>query len=68
MPEEIDRDRRRFVGAAITAIAGAELSVIGSMGLHSSRMTRAGATLAKPVANTSFGPLKQIDAGVLSAA
>jgi pimeloyl-ACP methyl ester carboxylesterase len=66
MPEEIDRDRRCFLAAAVTTIAGAELSVIGSMGLHSSRMNRTAATLAKPVANTSFGPLKQIDAGVLN--
>ncbi len=66
MPEEIDRDRRRFLGAALTTIAGAELSVIGSMGLHSSRLNRARETLAKPVANTSFARLKQIDAGVLS--
>jgi pimeloyl-ACP methyl ester carboxylesterase len=67
MPQEIDRDRRRFLGAAATMIAGAELSVIGSMGLQSGRMNRAGATVARPVANTSsFAPLKQIDAGLLS--
>src|SRR5687767_11544138 len=66
MPEEINRDRRRFLGAAVATVAGAELSVIGSMSLQSSRMHRAGATVAKPVANTSFAPLKQIDAGVLT--
>jgi pimeloyl-ACP methyl ester carboxylesterase len=66
MREEIDRGRRRFLGAAVTTIAGAELSVIGSMGLQLSRVNRGGTTVAKPVANTSFAPLKQIDAGVLS--
>jgi pimeloyl-ACP methyl ester carboxylesterase len=72
MQEEIDRDRRRFLGAAVTTIAGAELSVIGSMGLHPSRMNRTAATLAKPATNaspatnTAFAPLKQIDAGLLS--
>ena len=55
MPEEIDADRRRFLGAAITTIAGAELSVIGSR-VQSHRT----------VTNTSFAPLKQIDAGVLN--
>jgi hypothetical protein len=65
MPEEIDRDRRRFLGAAVTTIAGAELSVIGSMRGHS-RMNRTAATPAKRVTNRSFGRLKQIDAGVLN--
>jgi pimeloyl-ACP methyl ester carboxylesterase len=66
MREEIDRERRRFLGAAVTTIAGAELAVIGSMGLQSSRMNRTDANLSKPAANRSFAPLKQINAGVLS--
>src|SRR5688572_22135125 len=67
MPEEIDRARRRFLGAAVTTIAGAELSIIGSMGLQASRMNQATASQVKPVANvSSFAPLKQVDAGVLS--
>ena len=62
MQEEINRDRRRLLGAAVTTIAGAELSAI----VKPSRMNRVRATVARPVTNTSFAALKQIDAGVLN--
>jgi pimeloyl-ACP methyl ester carboxylesterase len=61
MSKGIDTDRRRFLGAAVTTIAGAELSVLGLI-----RLRPAAAISAKPITNTSFGPLKQIDAGVLN--
>jgi pimeloyl-ACP methyl ester carboxylesterase len=58
MPEEIDRDRRRFLGTAVMTIAAAELGMFGSANAQSST--------TKPGKNTSFGPLKQIDAGALN--
>ena len=56
MAEEIDSDRRRFLGAAAMTIAAAQLGVVGS----------AGAQAGKTEPDTSFGPLKQIDAGLLN--
>jgi pimeloyl-ACP methyl ester carboxylesterase len=60
---EIDRDRRRFLGAAAVAVAATQLGMIGAAAAQ-----RAGASVPaiKPGTNTSFGPLKQIDAGVLN--
>ena len=53
MTEEFNNDRRRFVGAAAMAIAAAQLGMIGS-------------AKAQSGTNTTFGALKQIDAGVLN--
>jgi pimeloyl-ACP methyl ester carboxylesterase len=58
MSEEINHDRRRFLGTAVISLAAAQL-VPGSAGAQSSRTSPAGT-------NASFGPLKRIDAGVLS--
>jgi len=59
-PENIDHHRRRFFGAAAMTAAAAQLGMIGSAAAE--RKIPA----IKPGANTSFGPLKQIDAGLLS--
>jgi pimeloyl-ACP methyl ester carboxylesterase len=66
MVEEIDYDRRRFLAAAIMAIASAELGIIGSAAAQSSKAKPATVPPIKPGANKSFGPLKQIDAGLLN--
>ena len=66
MSKEIDTDRRRFLGAAVTTIAGAELSVLGAMGLQSRGINQTAAIPVRRSTNTSFGPLKQIDAGLLN--
>ena len=66
MPEEIDRERRRFLGGAAMTIAAAELGMFGSANAQPAKSSPAGATSAKPGGHTSLGPLKQIDAGVLS--
>ena len=66
MPEEIDRDRRRFLGTAVMTIAAAELGMFGSADAQPSTLSRADATTTKPGENRLFGPLKQIDAGVLN--
>jgi pimeloyl-ACP methyl ester carboxylesterase len=66
MPEEIDRGRRRFlgtaVGAAALAVGAAQFGMIGS----AKAQTGTVAAAARPGTNTSFGPLKQINAGVLN--
>jgi len=64
MSEEIKHDRRRFLGTAVMTIAAAELVMIGSADAQSSRINLADATTIKPGTNTSFGSLKQINAGV----
>jgi pimeloyl-ACP methyl ester carboxylesterase len=62
-PEEIDHHRRRFFGTAAMTIAAAQLGMIGSAGAQPSK-TKLPAI--KPGTNTSFGPLKQINAGLLN--
>ena len=61
--EAIDRHRRRFFGTAAMAIAAAQLGMIGSSGAQA-QPTQLPAI--KPGTNMSFGPLKQIDAGLLN--
>ena len=65
MYEGIKYDRRHFLGTAVMTMAAAELSMIGSADAHSGKITP-DATTIKSGTNTSFGPLKQIDAGVLN--
>jgi pimeloyl-ACP methyl ester carboxylesterase len=59
--ERINHDRRRLLGTAILTIAAAELARIGSAQAQSRIISP-----IKPGTNTSFAPLKQIDAGVLN--
>ncbi len=66
MVEEINHDRRRFLATALMTIASAELGTIGSSAAQSSKAKAATVPAIKPGTNKSFGPLKQIDAGVLS--
>jgi pimeloyl-ACP methyl ester carboxylesterase len=65
MAEEINRHRRRFFGTAALTIAAAELGMINLAAAQSSKTKAADQPTIKPGTNTSFGPLKQIDAGVL---
>jgi pimeloyl-ACP methyl ester carboxylesterase len=66
MPEQINERRRFFFGAAAATVAAAQLGMIRSAAAQSGA-TKAGRLPAvKPGTNTSFGPLKQIDAGVLN--
>jgi pimeloyl-ACP methyl ester carboxylesterase len=62
-PENINQPRRRFFGAAATTIAAVQLGMMGSAAAQSSK---AELTVIKPGTNTSFGPLRQIDAGLLN--
>ena len=62
LADHIDQSRRRFVGAAALALAAAKLA-------SASAQTKSPSLPAvKPGTNTSFAPLKQIDAGVLNVA
>jgi len=64
--EPINLQRRRFFGAAAGAIAAAQFIMTGSAAAQSSTGKPAGAAAIKPGTNTSFAPLKQIDAGLLN--
>src|SRR4051812_48118594 len=66
MSEEINRDRRRFLGTAAMTIAAAQLGMSGSAKAQSSEMKPAGSITINPGTNRSFDSLKQIDAGLLS--
>jgi pimeloyl-ACP methyl ester carboxylesterase len=64
--EAIDGERRRFLGAAALTIAAAEFGMIGSAGAQVGKAKPADPPRVKPAAHTSFGALKQIDAGLLN--
>src|ERR1700737_645919 len=61
MSEEIKHDRRRFLRDAVTTFAAAGFVMIGSAHAQSSKMSP-----IKRGTHTSFGSLKQIDAGLLN--
>jgi pimeloyl-ACP methyl ester carboxylesterase len=60
---EIDRDRRRFVGAVALSFAAAQIGIADST---TAQETTSSSPASKPATNTSFAPLRQIDAGVLN--
>jgi pimeloyl-ACP methyl ester carboxylesterase len=66
MHDDIDRDRRRFVGTAAMTIATAQFVLSGSADAQAAKARAAELPKARPGAHTSFGPLKQIDAGLLN--
>jgi pimeloyl-ACP methyl ester carboxylesterase len=66
MAEEINHHRRRFIGTAAMSIAAAQLGMMGSAQAQSSKPIPADLHTPKPAMNTSFGTLKQIDAGLLN--
>ena len=72
LPDDVNHDRRHFFGTAALAIAATQLALTGSANAQSATTPQPGnkkpAALAatKPGTNTSFGALKQIDAGLLN--
>jgi len=66
MSEEISRDRRRYLGAAVKGLAAAELVMIGAAHAQSGTAPRGEVPTIRAGSNTSFASLKQIDAGVLN--
>jgi pimeloyl-ACP methyl ester carboxylesterase len=63
MSEHINHERRHFFGAAAGAVAAVQLGIVAPANAQAGK---AQLPAIKPGANTSFGPLKQIDAGVLN--
>src|SRR6267142_369477 len=61
--DEINQDRRRFFGSAAMAVDATQLGMIGPAAAQRMEVRM---PAIKPGTNTSFGPLKQIDAGVLN--
>ena len=61
MSEQINEDRRRLLGTAALTIAAAEFAMLGSAEAQPTKINP-----IKPGTNTSFGALKQIDAGLLN--
>ena len=61
--KDVNWRRRYFVGAAAFTAVSAPLGIIGSATAQTTTTRPPG---AKPGAHTSFGPLKQINAGVLN--
>src|SRR3981081_604252 len=62
----INLHRRRFFGTAALSSAAAQLMLSGSADAQPSNAKLAELPKIKPGTNTSFGALKQIDAGVLN--
>jgi pimeloyl-ACP methyl ester carboxylesterase len=68
MSEGVDRERRRFLSRAAMAVAAAEFVRTGSAEAQPVQGGPSAPPAIRPEANASFGPLKQIDAGVLNVA
>jgi pimeloyl-ACP methyl ester carboxylesterase len=64
--DRINPDRRRFVGTAALTIAATQLGMMGAAQAQPSAPKPARLPAIKPGTNTSFAPLKQIEAGLLS--
>jgi pimeloyl-ACP methyl ester carboxylesterase len=61
--DAVNQDRRRFFGSAAMAVAATQLGMIGPAAAQRMEVK---VPAIKPGTNTSFGSLKQIDAGVLN--
>ena len=66
MSEKTKYDRRRFLGIAAAGAAGASVGLISSASAQAKKTNAARPTSTKPGTHASFGPLKQIDAGLLN--
>jgi pimeloyl-ACP methyl ester carboxylesterase len=64
MPE-LNQHRRQFLGTVAMTIAGAQLATIGAASASPSGTTRLNLAPITRATNTSFGSLKQINAGLL---
>jgi pimeloyl-ACP methyl ester carboxylesterase len=64
VPERIGR--RHFLGLAVMGVAATECVTVGSGNARPINPSQPGASPVEPGKNTSFGSLKQIDAGVLN--
>jgi pimeloyl-ACP methyl ester carboxylesterase len=64
--EQINQDRRRLFGVAAVTLAAAEFGVIGYANAQSNQAKTANVSTNIPGTSTSFGALKQINAGLLN--
>jgi pimeloyl-ACP methyl ester carboxylesterase len=64
--DEVNLHRRRFFGTAAMSLAAAQFTLSGSARAQPGKAKPAELPKIKPGTNTSFGPLKQIDAGLLN--
>ncbi len=66
MSEELNHDRRRFLRNSAMTLAAAEFVMLSPAQALSNTMNTAGVSAINPGTHTSFGSLKQIDAGLLN--
>jgi pimeloyl-ACP methyl ester carboxylesterase len=66
MSDEINQDRRRLFSALAMTMAASQFGMMGSAQAQSNKTTPSDLPTNKPGTNTSFGALKQINAGVLN--
>jgi len=64
--EAVDLHRRHFLGATAVAVAAAQLGRVGPAAAQIGERKAGRLPATKPGMNTSFGMIKQIDAGVLN--
>jgi pimeloyl-ACP methyl ester carboxylesterase len=64
--EEINHDRRRFVGAAVMTFAATQMGMLGSADAQSGQPSPSTTPPTRKGINTSFASIKQIDAGLLN--
>ena len=65
-PDDLDHPRRRFLGVAALTIASAELFATGSAVAGPSEPSPIAANTSILALSNAFGPLKQVDAGLLN--
>jgi pimeloyl-ACP methyl ester carboxylesterase len=65
MSNDITLDRRRFLAGMLSTVAASQLGMIGSVHAQSRAATPSSSS-PKGSGAASFGPLKQVDAGVLN--
>ena len=66
MSDEISQNRRSFLGTAAVSIAAAQLGITAFADATPAAAKPSGVAAPRPGGNRSFGPLKQINAGLLN--
>jgi pimeloyl-ACP methyl ester carboxylesterase len=66
MTDDTNWDRRRFLASAVATVAAAKLGLAGSARAQSAMANPSHARSDGPEPHGSFGPLKQVDAGLLN--
>ena len=66
MSEEINNDRRQFIGTALMSVAASRFGLLNLTNPRSTAMSRGDANMTAPSGSSAFDSLKQIDAGVLN--